>query len=262
MYFADFQDFRMVPWFHGTLEAYKFFNLQQNWNVVPLFNHVNLHLSKTRTYLSRWPTFTLVNVYCPINRYSYGFLDAPYAFHDPSKCLLLTFRTNLQVYKHGKRMPKHVMRTSQYGRVWGDFRNMDTNAFTTIAVPMEFRETLEMSFNRIQMQYLYTVLGSYYRNFVLYRWYDDYPKQEVPEGLLNTSLPDLMHRHSYPYWKYSKEVWRRCPNIIGIDQIDTEFADYYKANFTEFTGKMNLRYVRDLETAIYSMMTPDTPEIV
>ncbi len=254
MHYADFQDFRMVPWFHGTLEAYRYFNLQQRWNVTPLMNFVNLHLSRSRVYLSRWPTFTLVNIYCPINRASYGFLDAPTWFHDNSKCLLLTFRSNMQTYRNRGRLPSHVMWTSDYGRVWGDLKNTDTNAFVTISVPIEFREVLGMTFGLMQMRYLYTVLGSYYRNFVLFRWYDKYPKHEVPAAIRHMSVPDLMHRHSYPYWKYCKDIWRRCPNIISIDQIDAEFAAYYKRHLTEFTGKMHMPYVQELEETIYSLM--------
>lgn len=254
MYYADWQDFRLVPWFGGTLEAYRYFNLQKQYNVTPLFSHVNYHLGKSKVYLSRWPTFTLVNIYCPINRMSYGALDAPYWFHEPGKCLLLTFRSNLQTYRVRGRMPSHVRRTSEFGRVWGDVYNNDTSAFTTIAVPIEYREVLGMTFGRLQLEWLYMALGSYYRNFVMFRWYDKYPKHEVPAALMNMSLPDLMQRHSYPYWKFCKDVWRRCPNLISVDQIDAEFAAYYKDNLTEFTGRMKSLAVSELEDTIYSLM--------
>lgn len=254
MYYADWQDFRLVPWFGATLEAYRYFNLQKQYNVTPMLSHVNYHLGKSRAYLSQWSTFTLVNIYCPTNRESYGFLDAPYWFHDPGKCLLLTFRSNLQTYRMRGRSPSHVRQTSEFGRVWGDVYNNDTSAFTTIAVPIEYRAVLGMNFQRIQLEWLYTVLGSYYRNFVLTRWYVNYPKRSDPNAIRNLHLPDLMHRHAYPYWKYCKDIWRRCPNMISVDQIDAEFAAYYKEHLTEFTGKMKSASVEKLESIIYSLM--------
>lgn len=159
------------------------------------------------------------------------------------------------------RDPRHVMRTSEFGRVWGDDVAGDPTAFTTIAVPIEYRAVLGMNFLRPQMEWLYMVLGSYYRNFVLFRWYNNYPKHEVPAALLNMHLPDLIQRHSYPYWKYCKDVWRRCPNIISVDQIDAEFAEFYKQNLTEFTGKMKSLAVSELEDSIYELMVDPPPRI-
>lgn len=254
MYFADFQDFRLVPWFGGTAEAYRYFNVQKQYNVTPMLSHINYHLGRTRVYLSRWSTFTLVNIYCPINRFSYGFLDAPYWFHDSGKCLLLTFRTNTQTYRMTGRQPRHVRPVTEFGKVWSNDQSGDVNAFTTIAVPIEYREVLGMNFLRPQMEWLYTVLGSYYRNFALFRWYDKYPKHEVPRAIRGMNIIDLMHRHAYPYWKYNKEIWRRCPNMISIDQIDKEFAAYYKEHLTPYTGLMHSFAVKQLEDTIYSLM--------
>lgn len=258
MYFQSFQDFRLVPWFGAQAEAYRYFNLQKQFNITPFLTHINYHLGKTRVYLARHPTFTLVNVYCPMNRASYGFLDAPYWFHDPGKCLMLTFRSNLKTYKMRGRLPAHVRRPTEFSIVWGED---DSSAFTTIMIPMDFRPVLGMTFIRPQMEWLYTVFGSYYRNFVKFRWYDKYPKHSVPVAVRDMHLPDLMHRHSYPYWKYCKDVWRRCPNMISIDQIDKEFAAYYKENLTEFTGKMHSAAVQELESTIYSMME-DAPSYI
>lgn len=254
MYYADFQDFRLVPWFGASAEVYRYFNLQKQYNVTALFSHINYHLGKTRVYLSRHSTFTLVNIYCPLNRASYGFLDAPYWFHDPGKCLLLTFRSNLKTYRMNGRQPSHVRHPTEFSKVWGASEDNDVNAFTTIAIPIEYRDVLGMNFIRPQMEWLYTVLGSYYRNFALFRWYEKYPKHEVPNAIRGMNLADLMHRHAYPYWKYNKEIWKRCPNIISVDQIDAEFAAYYKEHLTQFTGKMHSLAVKQLEDTIYSLM--------
>lgn len=252
MYTQDFQNFQLVPWFGGQLEAYRYFNLQKTFNITPLLSHINYHLGKSRVYLSRYQTFTLVNIYCPINRASYGYYDAPYWFHNQSNCLLLTFRSNNAKYRNVK--PSHVSRTSEFGKVWGYYSDRDVNAFTTIAVPIEYRQILGMNFLRPQMEWLYTALGSYYRNFALFRWYVKYPKHEVPSAIRGMHLPDLIHRHAYPYWKYCKDIWRRSPNLISVDQIDAEFAAYYKEHLTEFTGKMHSLQVRELEDLIYSLM--------
>lgn len=187
--------------------------------------------------------FTLINVYSPFFKISYGRVLPPQQDVHPRNALLMfTFATTSDY---------DIKQTNDIRRTSNNVVQYDGNKYITIGLNAQTcHECGIFHLNLNGLRYLYNLIGIMTKLLIMkQQFYDSFedsltqPFNILCSKYFNLPIPSLT-RHPYPFWGLNRNIWQKCPNVLSFDAISPTVALFY---FTRIIDLVPYNKISDLE---------------
>lgn len=199
-----------------------------------LFHH-------TTGVLTNRVDFTLVNVFCPFNSFSFGQLPPPPKAVWPSgKSLVFTFSTSARdpYDEYSLVLRDSVLHLSNNHTRWSHYS--EGTDYVTISIDLTRGNELGIhspKFN--ELQYIYNLIGgmtkSVIRRQTAYRDLNDsyedlhssYSLVDLHSRIYSMPIKNLFTQIPYHLWVFNRHLWQMAPNVLPQRLITPQFGLYY-----------------------------------
>jgi len=237
----------VLPYSGGSLAAFE----RSEYNTVQvgeLFSSVIAPalFDLPTVFTSREP-FTLVNVYCIPNSFSYGVCPPPPKEAQPSASTwFFTFAQTADRYYGTERKIVSKLRGIST-RVWSTSTSGRLR-YVTVAVPHNQATNLGLSYKATTAFFLYVMLGALTKSFVRsHRYWDEAEDFEasyralhpalVHSGLYLQPAAQVISRLPYHLWVFNRSIWN-FPSLICSKQV-SEASAFYMAAYIPKEGLLS-----------------------
>lgn len=226
----------------GSFASFLLKSQYTSMNIGELFEYLtDILFHHTTGVLTNRVDFSLVNVFCPFNRFSYGKLPPPPKTTWPTgKCLVFTFSTSAHdPYDRYSTVRRDTVRhLSNMHTRWS--HHPESLDYVSISIDMTLGNEYGIhspKFN--ELRYIYNLIGgmtkSVIRRQTAYRDLNDsYEDMHASYSLIDlhsriSSMPikNLFTQIPYHLWVFNRHLWQLAPNIIPQRLITPQAAMYY-----------------------------------
>lgn len=220
-----------VPISSGALSSLL---LYRRPDVGNLFSHLEPQLLSTPKVLSSDLWFTLVNVSCMHNQFSYGLCDTPPKEARPlSNTWLYTFAITPARYQATDK-PAYTSLRGINMRAWG----FEGTQFLTLGTTHSDAGKYGLSYDAQTGIRLYYLLGALSKKAITQaRSVNDLDMERARDTIYMKPLYNLMRNVPWRHWVYNRQVWRNAPHLLCTDHLTPDTLMYH-ALFVGATSRL------------------------
>lgn len=227
-----------------------------------LFASIETILLNTPKVVSSDLWFTLVNVSCTHNGFSYGLCDTPPKAARPSACTwLYTFALTPARYLPTDK-PSYTSLRGLNMRAWG----FEGTQFVTIGTSHSDARKYRLSYDSHTGVRLYYLLGCLSKKAVTaLRTKPRIGAERAKTTIYMKPLYNLMRTTPVAHWVYNRHVWRAAPHLLSTTDLTPASLLYHAlvvgtvAPLTPLTEEHALELLRDSMTQAAARYEQDMP---
>lgn len=229
-----------------------------------LFEFIAPILYRTPKFRSSKYWFTLVNVTCSHNGFSYGLAPSPPKEVRPLSCTwLFTFALSGAGYGEVEEI-KHASMRGINVFAWGRL----SSQFLTIGVTHMQARDFGLRHDQFTPMYAYYLVGALTKSFALRNKYftpqPDYQRMYEQANLSTVHsqygmmpLYQLMRNMPYHVWVFNKNIWTSASRLISVKHITAETLLYlckYLSNVAQLSDKVELEVLDQFHESLTDMI--------